>query len=148
MLLECQDRYDFFFTNYFLLSISKAAIKHANETVLSIRAGLLSHLSLCLPNVHDLLPLCSHDLIFLPSPITVCPPTHTDLLLCVNTHTSVSSLQWGLLRRSERCWIPASWRWLPLRSSVFKLQGVDLTADAKAAQLFSVREQLLSLRET
>src|SRR4029434_4913495 len=41
-----------------------------------------------------------------PSPINVCPPTphtHTDLLLCVNTHTSVSSLQWGLLRRSERC---------------------------------------------
>src|SRR4029434_4525495 len=36
---------------------------------------------------------------------------------------------------------------LPDRFSCFKLQEVDLTADAKAAQLFSVREHHCSLGE-
>lgn len=81
-------------------------------------------------------------------PLTVSHRSHStyDVMPPVcNTHSSLSSLQYGSLNRSEICWTPTSWILLALKFSSFRHQEVA-TASAKTAQLFLVREHQLKLQ--
>src|SRR4029434_1068608 len=69
--------------------------KKAGEGCLKRPGPVLSHLLNTYMDTHT----CTHT----HTHTHTCTHTHTGMLLCVNTHCSISSLQWGFLRRSERC---------------------------------------------